>query len=307
MKKRGLALLLAGVMCIAAGGALAESAEAFDVVKVAPLLSAVTSAALGAPEETVSLSTEEPMPADFAARLATALTMNGLDAAAMSDLVAMEIPDGLAADAAVERVDLIVTATDVSEDGDAAMFLGEVNERRVIIELRQDDASPLGWKLYSFAVDDALLVEQVTENFFGQTMLEYVNTACGYSIQYPALFTDDLLVETDSGIQAALADDSASFSVTRLDNAEGLTLEALLAREKENDPNAETSTDEMTGSGRSVIADAEDGVIHVAIFLVSGEYIYQAELNYRQDLAETYEPYVDYMTNSFSADELGLG
>lgn len=311
MSKRWLALALAGLMCVAPWLGMAE--QAFDVAQAQPLLDAVATAAMSAPEELRELKGDEPMPSAFLSGLLAALEANGLpaDPEAVSGMFAMalpEIPD--AAD--VAPVAMTVLTADVSEDGDAVMLVGTITAEEggeplsAIVELHQDEASPVGWKIYRFSMNDMQLVEDITGGFFAATMVEYINAACGYSIQYPAIFGEALIIENVNGIQAELEDGTASFSVTRLDNADGLTMEALLAAEQEADPTAEVTVDEITGSGRSVVTD-EEGITHVAIFLVSGQYIYQAELNYAQDQAEIYAQYVDYMVNSFSADELGQG
>ena len=316
MRMKWLALVLAGVMCVLPALGLAEAPAAFDATVVAPLLNAVTSAALGNQETVTYLGEEEALSEAFMKRLITGLADNGLpaDRDSLSRLVAMSLPAGeISSGAAVEKLTLQVLTADVSEAGDAVMLVGDVKDQngelqgqRAIVELRREDASPVGWKLYRFTVGDMLLEEALLEGFFAQATREYLNAACGYSIQYPAIFTENMIAVTATGIQAALPDESVSFAVMRVENSDGLSLDGLLALEKEADPAAVTSVDEVGGTGMSVVTDAE-GVTHVAIFLVSEAYIYQAELNYPQDQAGAYESYVKYMLNSFSADELGLG
>lgn len=314
MRVKWLALLLAGVLCAAAVPGLAEEAAPFDAAQVAPLLNAVTSAALGADEAVTFLEEEEALTEAFLLRLSKACADNGLDASTLGDLVAMPLPGQSAgAEASVAALTLQVLTVNQSGDGDAVMLVGEAVDasgqtldQRAVIELRKDDASPLGWKLYRFTVGDTLLEEELLEGYFSETMMEYLNADYGYIIQYPAIFTEDTIVQTSSGIQAALGDESASFSVSCLENFDGLTLEALLQNEQALDPTAQVSVDEATGSGKSVVTD-EEGVTHVAVFLVSEDYIYQAELNFPKDQAEEYMSYADYMINSFTAEELGHG
>ena len=308
MRIKWLALLLAGMMCAAALPGLAEGTEPFDAERVAPLLDAIATAALGADEATVLLEEETPLTEAFLARLTQALQHGGLDAGALSSLVAMPVTASATGADAAEPLTMQVLTQSVSGDGDAAMLVGEAVRAdgtatglRAVIELRREDASPVGWKLYRFTVGDTALEEELLEGYIAQTMMEYMNAACGYSIQYPAIFTEDTIVETATGIQAALPDESASFAVSRIDNAEGLTLEGLLQRGL-----PQAWINEATGSVQSRETD-EAGVVHVAVFLVSESYIYQAELNFPQDQAGEYETYADYMTNSFSADELGNG
>lgn len=328
MKRKWLALMMAGLMCVAPVLGMAEEQASFDASQVAPLLDAVASAALGTDAVTLNIAEDEALTEALLPMLMTALRRTGLaDGATVSDaeaqtellanLFAMPLPElksAVSADAKNEALTLRVLTADVSEDGGEVKLLGDVafaeggsaTGWRAAVILRADDKSPVGWKLCCFTVTDEALLEELTDLYFARTMMEYVNTACGYSIQYPALFSEDLIVETAAGVQAELADGTTSFSVARVENAEGLTLEALLAREQENDPATLVVVDEITGAGRSYVCD-EEGIVHEAIFIVSAEYVYQAELNYPQDQAEDYALYVDYMMNSFSAEGLGVG
>lgn len=316
MRVKWLALLMAAVLCAAIVPGMAESAEAFDSAQVAPLLNAVTSAALGANDAVMLLEEEEVLPEAFLPRLAKALEANGLDANAAGSLIAMTLPaqSGEAADVAALTFEVLTV--NQSGDGDAVMLAGEALgadgqalDQRVVVELRREDASPVGWKLYRFTVGDTALEEELLEGYFTETMMEYVNADCGYIIQYPAIFTEEMVVQTATGIQAALPDESASFAVSRVENSEGLTLDTLLQREQAKNPASELPLawiNEEMGNVQSLETD-EDGIVHAAVFLVSENYIYQAELNFPEDQTEEYTSYADYMINSFSADELGHG
>lgn len=316
MKMKWLALLVAAALSAAIMPGMAEGAAAFDASQVAPLLNAVTSAALSGDEEVVLLEDEEAPPEAFLPRLKKSLEANGLDAGAAGSLVAMALPSESGEAADVAALTLEVLTVNQSGDGEAAMLVGEALDadgqalnRRAVVELRRDDASPVGWKLYRFTVGDTALEEELLEGYFSETMMEYVNAECGYIIQYPAIFTENMIVQTATGIQAALPDDSASFAVSRVENTEGLTLETLLQRELDKDPVRELPQawiNEEMGNVQSLEAD-EEGIVHAAVFLVSESYIYQAELNFPEDQTEEYISYADYMINSFSADELGHG
>lgn len=314
MKKRWLALVLAGMMLVAPVMGMAEEQTAFDASQVAPLLDAVTSAAMA--EEVTNLSKDVPLTESLLARLMKALRDKDLDVNGdtLSSLIAMPYPESsLDAEAAVQLLSLQVLNTEMDETGDTVRLVGEIADaegapigQRAVAELHKEAASPVGWQLIRFSMDDMELEEELLEGYFTRTMIEYVNTTCGYSIQYPAIFGEDQIVETAGGIQAELADGTASFSVSRVENVGGLPMDAVLTQETQNVPGTKVAVDEVTGAGRSILID-EDGVAHEAIFLVTEAYVYQAELNYPADQAEEYSQYVEYMMNSFSVDELGLG
>lgn len=314
MKKRWLALILVGMMFVTPVLGMAEGQAAFDASQVAPLLDAVTSAVMA--EEVTNLSEAEPLTEALLARLMKALRDKGLDVNgnSLSNLIAMPFPEnGLNAEAAVQLLSLQVIHAQVNETGDTVMLVGEIADAdgepvgpRAVAELRKEAASPVGWKLYRFTMVDVALEEELLEGYFNQTMIEYVNAICGYSIQYPAIFAEDQIVETTGGIQAELSDGTASFSVARVENVGGLPMDAILTQETQNVPGTKVAVDEVTGAGRSILID-EEGIAHEAIFLVTEAYVYQAELNYPVDQAEDFAMYVEYMMNSFTVDELGLG
>lgn len=315
-RKSWLTLLLAVTLCVAPGLGWA----AFDTAPVEPLVNAVLSAALETSQ--TSIAEGDALTEESAGTLLSALQTAGVISSVadpaegeklLEGLLAVDAPKTVAS-GELELREANILAVDASEDGGAAMLVAQVGEGddavRAVIELRQDEASSIGWKMYRMTMEDAELMNAVVVGYVTSEMNEYVNTACGFSIQYPALFTDELLVDTPEGRQAALPDESASFSVTRVANAEGLTLEELLELEKSDEtsdaPAAETAINEILGCGTSVVTDAE-GYTHTAIFYVSEAYIYEAELNYLTTQAESYEPYVEIMMNSFMVDELGAG
>lgn len=211
---------------------------------------------------------------------------------------------------------------DESGDGNAVRILGDVYQaadmleelshdqyaqvkwldRRAVVELRRHDDAPGGWQLYSFSLDAEWEMEQAAQDYFTQTMAEYMNASLGYAIQYPAVFGEHVQ-ETDTGIRAELPD--ALFDVSCLPNDKGWTTESLLASIKQESPGAETNMNSITGCARAVVvADKE---IQVTVFMVTDEHIYQAHLYYDPTLSKDFSLYSDYMMNSFTVDELGQG
>lgn len=214
-------------------------------------------------------------------------------------------------------------AVDESEDGAAVRILGDVYQAadylekltdeqysqvqwldtRAVVELRRSTDAPGGWQVYSFALDAEWEMEQAARDYFDAAMTEYVNTEWGFSIQYPAVFDETCITVDQNGISGMM--DGASFSVTRIPNGDGWTTWMLLESKKQETPAAETNINDITGCGCLTIH--EDGQVRVVMLTVTEEYIYQAELCYQQSLAKDFSLYKDYMLNSFTVDELGLG
>lgn len=217
-------------------------------------------------------------------------------------------------------------AIDESDDGRAVRILGDIYQadgpldtltteqyarvqwldRRAVVELRaypEYPEVPTGWRIASFVLDAEWEMEDAAQSYFAETMAEYVNAEWGFSIQYPAVFGEEAITMEENGIAGAL--DGASFRVERLENTQGWTTETLLAHYKQETPGAEANMNDITGLGK-VTAVAEKQV-QVRMLVVTDAYIYQAQLSYDESLSKDFSLYSDYMINSFTVDELGLG
>ena len=70
----------------------------------------------------------------------------------------------------------------------------------------QSDATALnGFRLMGFSVGTDLALEDAMQGYFDQIAVEY-ESHLGFTLLYPSVFTDDLLVESDDGVSAALPD-----------------------------------------------------------------------------------------------------
>ncbi|MBE5803391.1 MAG: hypothetical protein E7316_02655 [Clostridiales bacterium] len=211
-------------------------------------------------------------------------------------------------------------AVDASEAGDAVRILGDVYlaadqleklsdeqyeqaewlDQRAVVEMRR---AADGWEVTFFSLDAEWEMEDAAQEYFATTMVEYVNAEMGFSIQYPAVFGPDSVTELENGVSGQA--EGASFSVTCVPNEENWTTETLLANQKKETFEAETNIDTITGMGTLRVSGAEQTMVRMLI--VTPTHIYQAELVYDQSLMRDFTTYCDYMINSFTVDELGLG
>lgn len=217
-------------------------------------------------------------------------------------------------------------AIDESDDGRAVRILGDIYhadgpldtlsmdqyarvqwlDRRAVVELRaypEYPEAPTGWRIASFVLDAEWEMEDAAQSYFAETMAEYVNTEWGFSMQYPAVFGEECITMEENGIAGVLPE--ASFRVERLENADGWTTETLLDRYKQETPGAEANMNDITGCGKLVAVTEHQ--VQVRILVVTEMYIYQAQLNYDESLSKDFSLYSDYMINSFTVDEMGLG
>ena len=179
-------------------------------------------------------------------------------------------------------------------------------DRRVVAILRRDESAPCGWMMEACALDAQEEMEEQASNYFSQAMVEYVNVEQGFSLQYPAVFLDGQVTEEANGISGALEDGSASFFAKKLANTEGWTLEKVMAARQQENPGAEANINDISGCGR-IVTRGENGFTVADIYIVTGEWVYHAQLRYTAQLAADFSLYSDYMMNSFNADELGMG
>ena len=260
-------------------------------------------------------------PAALADPAAQQALLEGLFTAGLPELAAVDgIPE------AYSYVGVQLMSAELSPDGSALQAVGTVYvapdridrlaeddftavswlDLRAGILLRRDGGAPLGWKLASFTTDTGVAVEGLTDDYFGAATREYLNTDLGFSLLYPSAFGEETIREDENGISAALADGSASFFARRLANSSGETLDSILLSRQQADADALINVNGLTGCGR-VTAVSADGVTTVDFYLVTDAWLYQAELVYAERLAREFSLYSDYMMNSFTADELGIG
>lgn len=342
-KHPAMAALTALVMCLTAalGGAWAEGAT--DLSATQPLVDLTASAAMRVgetPETIVEGGTlSEAFVYNFFLLGQTADASLGITAAMMNDTAQQAdylarafssnqptLSGILTMGESYDYIGVRVMSADMSPDGESVRIMGDVYQaaarldtltedeyaqvrwldKRAVMDLRKDAAAPNGWKVASFSVSAELDMEEATQTYFSETMVEYINGEQGFSLQYPAVFTEDTLKEDANGISAQLADGSASFFAKKMANTQGWTLEKVLEARKQENPAVETNINEISGCGRAVV-QREDGHTVADIYIVTDQWVYQAELSYAPSLAKDFSLYCDYMMNSFNADELGIG
>ena len=210
-----------------------------------------------------------------------------------------------------------------SADGDSAVIVGNVYRAegridtlsaeqaatvewldiRATVRVARSDTAPGGWAVTDFTTGGEIESEEETADYFNETMLEYVSGKLGMSVLYPADFVDCTPTETDSGMSVALADGSASFSISRgaIGNDDLATLTQALTAE------GWTVNELETGDGLRADRTDDDGRTTVRCILLSDSTRYEATLTYDASLATEYSLYATWMVNSFTADELGIG
>lgn len=170
----------------------------------------------------------------------------------------------------------------------------------------QNDASALnGFRLNGYSVGTDLSIEEAMQGYFEEIAVEY-NSNLGFTVLYPSVFADELLIEDENGVSAQMPDGSASFFAKRAENSNGVSLTDYVT----------IVANGITGSVANVYEDmqygtvaytTQDGYAVFEVYIVTGSHIYQAQLNYLTSLMSEFGMYNAYLENSFVVNELSQG
>lgn len=190
-------------------------------------------------------------------------------------------------------------------DMSQADFANVIWKDRAVFTFQSDAAGFEGFRLTGYSVGTDLAMESVLQGYFQEIAVEY-ESKLGFMLLYPAFFTDELLVEDESGVSATLPDGSASFFAKRIDNENGASLADYVGIIANGITGSVSSVNEAMQYG-TVSYTTEDGHAVFDVFVVTDKYIFQAELSYLTALMSQYSMYNAYLENSFVVNELSQG
>lgn len=176
---------------------------------------------------------------------------------------------------------------------------------RAVFTFQSDSTALNGFRLMGYSVGTDLSLEDAMQGYFDQIAVEY-ESHLGFTLLYPAVFTDDLLVESDDGVSAELPDGSASFMAKRIDNTNGANLTDYVGIIANGITGSSSTINEESQYG-TVAYTTEDGYYVFEVYIVTDRYIYQAQLRFLTSLMNQYSMYTSYLENSFVANELYQG
>ena len=170
----------------------------------------------------------------------------------------------------------------------------------------QSDASALnGFRLVGYTVGTDLSLEDAMQNYFEEIAVEY-ESKLGFTVLYPAIFADEMLVEDENGVSAVLPDNSASFFAKRVENVNGASLSDYVSIIANGISGSVPYVNEEMQYG-TVSYTTDDGYAVFDVFALTDKYIFQAELSYLTTLMGEYSMYNAYLQNSFVVNELSQG
>lgn len=230
------------------------------------------------------------------------------------------------ADSTYDHIGLQIMASDMNDAGDQITLYGDLYQAegaladltetqqmqvtwlswRAVVTLHKDAQAPVGWKIDSCIFEPTVVLESENGETFQQATVEYMNAELGFSVQYPAEFTEDTLQERSDGISASLQDGTATFDACRTANTQRMTLDERMAQIAQQYEEATVVVHEVSQTGR-LTGVREDGFIEVTAVIVTDSWIYEAKMCYAPERATTFAVYSEYMINSLMVDELGIG
>lgn len=179
-------------------------------------------------------------------------------------------------------------------------------DERAVFVFMTDPAAWGGYRLAGFSVGSELSMEEAMQAYNESILVEYINTTLGFSVLYPSVFSDDMLMEDGDGVSAAMPDGSVRFFVRRVDNAATADLAAYIDVIVGGIPGAVSKLNTALSYG-TVAYDTAEGYSVFDMYIITDMYVYQAELSFRSELAATWQMYTTYLENSFAVDEVSVG
>ena len=329
------------VLCIGfCTGALAQTTADFDALL--PLMDLVSAASLysaNAPETVPGAEGELSMAfvdAFFAVGqvqgaeagvTAEMLTDNAAQAELLGKVFAAQIPS-LGSVTAAENNGVYIGFQPVlvnsGTDGQSVQIIGEIYQagkpmremtdadytaiqwlERAVFSFQSDASALNGFRLTGYSVGTDLSIEEAMQGYFAEIAVEY-ESSLGFTLLYPSVFEDEMLVEDEYGVSASLSDGSASFFAKRDANNNGATLSDYVSIVANGIEGSVSNVYEDMQYG-TVAYTTQDGYAVFEVYIVTGEYIYQAQLSYLTTLMSEFGMYNAYLENSFVVNELSQG
>ena len=244
----------------------------------------------------------------------------------LSSIFAAKLPELTSLEPLSEKLDFIgfYPVTEETLEDNTLRFMGEVymadkpiNKmgvddlaniqwiERGLFTFQKDDTAMNSYRLQNFALGTDLAFEEEFRVYSEEIAVEYESNL-GFMVLYPAVFADEILIESENGVTASAEDGKVQFSALRTKNDNKLTLAAYIEKLSANTPaSTYTINDEMQYATVQYKNDKNCYVFDV--ISVTDEFVYTAELSCTEDMAKDYSMYFSYLENSFVIDELCQG
>lgn len=333
-----LSLLMSLCMMMSLSGAMAQSDGEFDALL--PLMDLVCAASLTSPSAPENVPGEgEQLTSTFAGTLFQLSSFNGAElqmdasvtedtskqAAWLQSVFAAGVPELQEVGSVIAEKYIGFHPVTINNLNDGTVqIIGEMYQAskalrqmtdeefvsvdwldRAVFTFRSDASAMNGFRLAGFSVGTDLSAEEIFMDYDAEIAVEY-ESKLGFTVLYPAVFEDELLVEDDNGVSAELADGSASFFARRTANENGAALADYVSVVASAIPGSVTAVyEEMQYATVAYVTD--DGYSVFEVYTLTEDYVFEAQLRYLTTLANDFTMYNAYLENSFVVNELSQG
>ena len=146
-------------------------------------------------------------------------------------------------------------------------------------------------------------LEELTEAFTEKAMNDYLDSATGFSMQYPSSFVFDEEKET---MTAYTPDRKACLSIENMQRG-NLSENVLLEAIKLEAPDAEPVRYEQNNCLRVDRTLGDGSRCRTDLYLVAKKSFHHVTIEYPAEEKETYGPYIEYMINTMDTKESEQG
>ena len=152
---------------------------------------------------------------------------------------------------------------------------------------------------------EGMSLEEMTEAFAESAMNEYLDSATGFSMQYPSVFLFD--EEQAAGNFAATADGKATLVIDNMSNETGLDEDMLITAIRNEAPGTSVQKNEQNGCLRidRIMNGGKTG--QTDLYLLTRTSFHHITICYPAEEQGTYFPYIEYMINTMETNETDLG
>jgi hypothetical protein len=147
-------------------------------------------------------------------------------------------------------------------------------------------------------------LEEMTEAVIDSAMSEYIDTATGFSMQYPSSFLFD---EGENSSFAVNADRTASLYIENIVNEGTLTEEILIEAIRLEIPEAEMQKNEQNGCLRFDRTEDNGNACQTDLYLLTKRSLHHIIIRYPAEKTEMFETYISFMINTMETDDTDLG
>lgn len=151
---------------------------------------------------------------------------------------------------------------------------------------------------------EGMSLEEMTEALAESAMNEYLDSATGFSMQYPSAFLFD---EEQAGCFAATADGKATLAIDNMTNETGLDKEMLIAAIRNEAPDAVVQENEQNGCLRIDRITDSGKTGQTDLYFLTKTSFHHITIRYPAEEQGTYFTYIEYMINTMETNETDLG